>query len=191
MRTIYKSSPENYTLVTPDNTWGNSKLTMLDIRKGKDVGKMELIVGRETDPYIHIGNTENFDKGFTGVSEKMLNSSTNVAKSLEKQGTLTGEELASPHITIDHVWPKFKDKKQIGNWGLQYWNNHTSLPNKVNTPVYLIQNPTEYVPTKSIIFNPEIIDKLGRMKINWNDGDIFKSLAPIGIGISATLQENQ
>lgn len=190
MYNIQKTAPESYTYVTPSNTWGNANITMSDIRKGQEVGRMELLPGHGADKYIHIGDTKNLGKGAHGVSEKMLNSSTNVAKSLGKEGTLTGEELASPHITVNHVWPKFTDKKLIGNYGTHYWSNHTSLPNQTNAPVYLIQKPTEYIPTKSIIFNPNIIDKFGKMKINWNDADIFKTISPIGIGTTVVDKNN-
>jgi len=38
-----------------------------------------------------------------------------------------------------------------------------------------ITTPTFNTPTKSILFDPSIIDSEGNMMIDWNNTDIFKS----------------
>ena len=174
---IKSSGPKSYTIVEPDKTFGNTVTTLKDIRQGDQVGQM--VVLDTKDPYLHIAATDNFGKGAHNVSEKMLNSATEVAKTFEKKGVVTGEELLSPEITVEHVWPKF-DKKLIGNYGEQYWSKHTRLPDKQGTPVYSIETPTQQVSTKSIIFDPHVIDALGKMKIDWNDGNIYKVIVPTG-----------
>lgn len=46
-----------------------------------------------------------------------------------------------------------------------------------NAPYWLLPNATEHIPTKSVLFNPTIIDKFGKMHIDWNDPNIFKGIA--------------
>ena len=64
-----------------------------------------------------------------------------------------------------------------GEW---QWNKHNpNMQNVNNEPVYLLKTGTYQTPTKSILFNPNIIDEKGTMHIDWNNLDIFKSLTPI------------
>lgn len=45
-------------------------------------------------------------------------------------------------------------------------------------PVYMLEKPTYKTITKSQIFDPRIIDKNGKMKINWGKGaTLFNSIA--------------
>lgn len=52
-------------------------------------------------------------------------------------------------------------------------------------PVYKVTSPTFHVPTRSVAFNPTIIDRFGKMHIDWKNPNIYRGLFPaIGIGTS-------
>ena len=54
-----------------------------------------------------------------------------------------------------------------------------------NQPFWLLRTPTYDVPVKSTLFNPTIIDKFGKMYIDWSNPNIFKGVAyPTLIGTS-------
>lgn len=80
----------------------------------------------------------------------MTNSAIQLNKSLNGKGVVSGETLLSPEKT-SKMYPKYKDKELLGNFGEWQWNKH----------------------------NPNIIDEKGTMHIDQNNLDIFKSLTPI------------
>ena len=51
-----------------------------------------------------------------------------------------------------------------------------------NAPYWLLKSPTFHVPTKSTIFNPQIIDKFGKMHIDWNNPDVYRTIIPTTLG---------
>lgn len=59
-----------------------------------------------------------------------------------------------------------------------------------NAPVYRLTKesglPTK---TKSVIFDPSIIDKNGRMNVDWNNPNIYKASIPIIFGLNSTRDE--
>lgn len=46
-----------------------------------------------------------------------------------------------------------------------------------NQPFWLLRTPTYDVPVKSTLFDPTIIDKFGKMHIDWKDPNIFRGIA--------------
>ena len=59
-----------------------------------------------------------------------------------------------------------------------------------NAPVYRLTKesglPTK---TKSVVFDPSIIDKSGKMNIDWNNPNIYKASIPIIFGLNSTRDE--
>ena len=58
-----------------------------------------------------------------------------------------------------------------------------------NQPFWLLRTPTYDVPVKSTLFDPTIIDRFGKMHIDWNDPNIFRGIAYptlIGAGLYGT-----
>lgn len=60
-----------------------------------------------------------------------------------------------------------------------------------NAPFRLLKSTSYYTPTKSVVFDPTIIDNYGKMHIDWNSSNVFKGLAPIGIGGTILLNNNE
>ena len=155
----------------------NSKIVGID--NHKIIGDIDLITNNKTG-YSHIGMVRNLSQGVKkGIQERMTNSAIQVNKSLNGKGVVSGETLLSPEKT-SKMYPKYKDKELLGNFGEWQWNKHNSnMQNVNNGPVYLLKTGTYQTPTKSILFNPNIIDEKGTMHIDWDNLDIFKSLTPI------------
>jgi hypothetical protein len=73
------------------------------------------------------------------------------------------------------------------NYRMPFGGNYSNpLISIYSTIIHSIDNKNPYLitetyqtPTKSILFNPNIIDGKGTMHIDWNNLDIFKSLTPI------------
>lgn len=156
-----------------------------------------------------------------GVQERGLNAAINVTKSEGGEGVITGRDYQSAPKQYGVV-QKYHDRQKVSDDGIhsntnmvtEYNNAHgivnddeelaTSMldlkraGNKIrkylyNAPVYLLKTPTSYVPTKASIFNPSIIDKFGKMHIDWTNPDIFKSIlypTLFGTGYSLLNQES-
>lgn len=177
-RLIKQTAPNSYNMhYMPGVTSNNSKIVGID--NHKIIGDIDLITNNKTG-YSHIGMVRNLSQGIKkGIQERMTNSAIQVNKSLNGKGVVSGETLLSPEKT-SKMYPKYKDKKLLGNFGEWQWNKHNpNMQNVDNGPVYLLKTGTYQTPTKSILFNPNIIDGKGTMHIDWNNLDIFKSLTPI------------
>lgn len=58
-----------------------------------------------------------------------------------------------------------------------------------NQPFWLLKTPTYDIPVKSTLFDPTIIDRFGKMHIDWSNPNIFKGIAYptlIGAGLYGT-----
>lgn len=58
-----------------------------------------------------------------------------------------------------------------------------------NQPFWLLRTPTKDIPVKSTLFDPTIIDRFGKMHIDWNNPNIFRGIVPpilIGTGLYET-----
>lgn len=175
---IKQTAPNSYNMhYMPGVTSNNSKIIGID--NHKIIGDIDLLTNNKTG-YSHIGMVRNLSQGTKkGVQERMTNSAIQVNKSLDGKGVVSGETLMSPEKT-SRMYPKYKDKELLGNFGEWQWNNHNPAMQNINDgSVYLLKTETFQTPTKSILFNPNIIDDKGIMHIDWNNLDIFKSLTPI------------
>lgn len=143
----------------------NSKIVGID--NHKIIGDIDLITNNKIG-YSHIGMVRNLSQGVKkGIQERMTNSAIQVNKSLNGKGVVSGETLLSPEKT-SKMYPKYKNKELLGNFGEWQWNKHNpNMQNVSNGPVYLLKTGTYQTPTKSILFNPNIIDEKGTMHIDW------------------------
>lgn len=146
-----------------------------------------------------------------GVYERGLNSAIDAAHSDALSGVVSGEELLSApqqyHVLqkfrhrvklsndgshSNESLVLSKRRKDNKDFKLRKTKEATSMldlrkaGNTIyktfyNGPVYRLESPTFHVPTKSTAFNPTIIDRFGKMHIDWNNPDIYKSLFPIGL----------
>lgn len=90
------------------------------------------------------------------------------------KGIVSGEVLRQPEKTTK-VLSRYQDKQIIDDTGVYNWESGQTS----NNPVYLFNSPTYYTPTKSILFNPKSVQPTGKMKISWEDKDIYKSILPL------------
>lgn len=183
---LKESAPERYTLVaqTPTND-----LMLYDIQNGTPVGNTLLTRFGDRNVYS-IGNVYNLNKGAGRVYQRGLNSAIQTAHSNSLEGILSGEDLISAPKTY-HILQPFKNRVQFGNYGIHsninMFSSGTPRPAKsildlartkerailTDAPVWKITQGTEIVPTKSELFNPNILDENGIMQINWNNPNIY------------------
>lgn len=175
---IERSAPTRYGLHAQGYFPREEKITA--INGNETIGQIELLKGNDR---YGIGNVENYTRHrqdkVSGVSEQLYNATIQAAKSKGLKGVESGETLKSPEITANHVLPKYKDKKLVGRWGNYQWSRHNpDMVDAEDSPVWLLTKPTYQTPVKSRLFNPKIIDSLGKMHIDWSNPNIFKSLTP-------------
>lgn len=117
-----------------------------------------------------------------GVGRKLYDSAINAVGRI-----ITGEDLLSAPKTIS-TWKHYPTKKLIGRNGkhsnvsmLQELGEDAQKLEEVNNgPVYLLDLPSQYVPTKHAkIFDPTILDNHGNMHIDLQDPSLFKATIPI------------
>ena len=184
-KTILESIPENER-VSSVEFLKNASGTSLDINlnKSKDViGNISGKVGKEG---IDIGFVENY-RPLTerGVSEDLYNSAITIADQTNSPGVISGRRLLSPEQTYK-IWNRFSNKKLISKEGKHSFNTGENVKRNGNSytinngNIYLLQSPSKKIKTKaSNVFNPFIIDDKGKMYIDWNNKDIFKTLVPM------------
>lgn len=182
---IIETAPQRYSLVTPDDVLGNSQIFVDDIVKGKQVGQTTLLTG--SDDAVHIGNVINISpkiangrNSITGVQERGLNSAIQIAEDLGRKGVVTGEQYLMPEVSTKVV-SKMPDKILISNKGQHSYKTGTK-----DGPVYLLNKQSQATPTKSIIFDPIIIDKHGRINTDWTHKSIFRTVIPTILGAAGT-----
>lgn len=173
---LLKTGPRRKSIVTPDELQGNARNTIVDYVNKEPVGETIIIKG--ADPYLHIGNVTNIKPDVIhGVQERGLNSAAQVANDLNMDGVVLAEWLKMPEISTS-VYKHFPNKKLVSNNGYYEWATGTTNTN----PVYLLTEPAKPVPTKSIIFDPIIINKNGKLRTKWKDKRIFRTIAPAVLG---------
>lgn len=120
-----------------------------------------------------------------GVSEDLYNSAITIADQTNSPGVISGRRLLSPEQTYK-IWNRFSNKKLISKEGKHSFNTGENVKRNGNSytinngNIYLLQSPSKKIKTKaSNVFNPFIIDDKGKMYIDWNNKDIFKTLVPM------------
>lgn len=141
----------------------------------RQVGEMDIIPNKKGEFYV--GGVKNIDelKKEGKVYERGLNSAINLSNQTTKGGVISGWDLKSANKTYK-VWDKFEKEKPISYLGEHSNENIIGEQyNNFNNYVYKLNKPSSLeTRTKSAIFNPNILDENGKMKIDWNNPDIFK-----------------
>lgn len=156
------------------------------------IGDGQFALNRETkDSWFPLminrfSSADNFNIPY--VSEQIYNGAINTSQQFGLKGIESGGMLLSPAQT-NKVWNRFYPKrKQISSDGI--WE--TNLGKTTKNPVYLLdETSSNNYPTKALPFDPTIIDKSGKMNIDWNSKNIFKSLLPLTIFGGSTLFNNE
>ena len=176
---LQKSAPTQYVISEPNEYGFRNYFYDQSWNKKEPIGRIDILdlLGSQN---LHIGGINNLTikPGSTqvrkGVSEPLYNSSIIVDTQTKNKGIITGEDLRSPEAT-EKVLEKYTDKQKVGQYGERHWENGDVT---YEHDVYKFNQPTTQIPTKSLHFNPEIINNKGQMKPNWNDPNIFKTLMP-------------
>ena len=167
------------------------KTGYIDLRKPFQDGSMfspeawEAYINNPRKQGLGIGMVENstqthpelYNTPIKGIQERLTNSAIDVSKQQGYKGVVSGETLLSPEKTT-RLYPKYKYKRLLDQNGRYHWENHNPEMSEQSGPVYMLEKPTYKTITKSQIFDPRIIDKNGKMKINWGKGaTLFNSVA--------------
>lgn len=184
-KVITSSAPSDYNMHQIIDVKNIKTQKINAIRDNRIIGSLNLenpinkLYPKNTYNIAHIVNNKKGE--IKGVGERLYNSGIEVAKQNNKQGIISGEKLASPESTIK-TWEKYPNKKLINNKGEHSYGAFDNQVKDFNGKIYLLKDPTsKYIPTKSKIFDPSIIDSNGKMKIDWNNKDIYKGIIPLGI----------
>lgn len=152
-----------------------------------------------------VNYTRNSDNPLRGVQERSLNSAINISNSVGGDGVVTGREyLSAPrqyHVVqkfrdrkvLDNVFGEHSNTNMVTDYKKKYglYDDYSeSVASSIldlarageherkvlfNAPVWKLSTPTFNTPTKSILFDPSIINNEGRMIIDWRDPNIFRS----------------
>lgn len=109
-----------------------------------------------------------------GVSEQIYNAVIEQAHNLGYKGLASGYDLRQPEATR-RVWRKYNDKTLLGTYGTHsFYNPRTRIQTIFsNQPIYGLNNSTSvHYPTKSLLFDPSIIDDSGTMHVDWDNKNI-------------------
>ena len=179
-QSLQNTAPKQYVISEPNEFGFRNYFYDQSWSKKEPAGKIDIIDLSGTKD-LHIGGIQNLtqnsgsNKVLKGVSEPLYNSAIIVDKQTKNKGIITGEDLRSPKAT-EKILDKYKDKQKVGQYGERYWDDGNIT---YGHDVYKFNQPTTQTPTKSLLFNPDIITDKGKMKPNWNDSDIFKTLIPL------------
>ena len=207
MQEIINTAPtERFNMIVPDKKFERAH-TIYDYNKtdGSQVVGRTKVLKENGDAYIE--NTENVSNNpnIHKVEERGLNSAILLANQTGLNGVISGRQLLSAPKTYK-VWKHFPEKELINNNGMHQNINMVSenAPLKFVTEVDDMVGNSEnalYYPfgnvfrlskpssletkTKSVIFDPSIIDNNGKMNIDWNNSNIFKTIGfPLGVGLT-------
>lgn len=124
-----------------------------------------------------------------GVGRKLYDGAIEAVIQDGSQGVVSGRGLVSAPKTYS-TWKHYPTKKLIGNTGV-HGNENMILENGDlsqlkeidNGPIYLLNQPSQYVPVKhTTMFDPEILDASGNMQIQLSNPSLYRTLIPIGFG---------
>lgn len=172
-----KTPNKRFSIITPV---GKQNLIQLYNKNKEEIGNLSIGNGKEDD-YIHALNIDNLlpDKE-RKVSIDLYNSAITYSRQNAKStGVVSGEILSSPEQTYSN-WKYFKRKKLLKNTGHHSFNSGKYVKKNgneeviTNGPVYLLEKETKNTPTKSILFDPDIVDAEGKFHSDWKSKDIYK-----------------
>lgn len=177
---LQNTAPKQYVISKPNEFGFRNYFYDQSWNKKEPAGKIDILDLSGTKD-LHIGGIQNLtqnsgsNKVLKGVSEPLYNSAIIVDKQTKNKGIITGEDWRSPKAT-EKILERYKDKQKVGQYGERYWEDGNIT---YGHDVYKFNQPTTQTPTKSLLFNPDIITDKGEMKPDWNDSDIFKTLIPL------------
>lgn len=207
MQEIINTAPtERFNMIVPDKRFERVH-TIYDYNKtdGNQVVGRTKVLKENGNAYIE--NTENVSSNpnIHKVEERGLNSAILFANQTGLNGVISGRQLLSAPKTYK-VWKHFPEKESINNNGMHQNVNMVSenaplkfvtevddmVGNSENTlyypfgNVFRLKRPSSLeTKTKSVIFDPSIIDNNGKMNIDWNNSNIFKTIGfPLGVGLT-------
>lgn len=173
-----KAKEGRFSIIDTDKIIGKTfkiKDFVKDKNNIRQVGEMDIIPNKKGEFYV--GGVKNIDelKKEGKVYERGLNSAINLSNQTTKGGVISGWDLKSANKTYK-VWDKFEKEKPISYLGEHSNENIIGEQyNNFNNYVYKLNKPSSLeTRTKSAIFNPNILDENGKMKVDWNNPDIFK-----------------
>ena len=207
MQEIINTAPtDRFNMIVPEK---DSEIvhTIYDYSKpdgNKVVGRTKIGV---EDGDAHIVYTENVSNNpnIHKVEERGLNSAIQFANQTGLNGVISGKQLLSAPKTYK-VWEHIPEKEIISNRGMH--QNANMIPEDAPMrfiteaeemvgnskeslyypfgSIYRLKKPSSLeTKTKSTIFDPTIIDNNGKMRIDWNNPNIFKAVGvPFGVGLS-------
>lgn len=198
MQEIINTAPtDRFNMIVPEK---DSEIvhTIYDYSKpdgNKVVGRTKIGV---EDGDAHIVYTENVSNNpnIHKVEERGLNSAIQFANQTGLNGVISGKQLLSAPKTYK-VWEHIPEKEIISNRGMH--QNANMIPEDAPMrfiteaeemvgdskeslyypfgSIYRLKKPSSLeTKTKSTIFDPTIIDNNGKMRIDWNDPNIFKAI---------------
>lgn len=177
---LLKTAPDRFNVVIPKDN-NKKRFIINDLYRDRDkikkAGSTIIEEDKNGDFYIKMINK---DGNKNNVYERGLNSAIQIANKNNKDGIVSGDKLMSSTITYK-IWNKFPNKNKIRENGFHsdFFMESPEITNYKNGPVYKILEPSSLTTkTKSINFDPVILDENGKMKIDWSDLDIYKFLIP-------------
>ena len=204
MQEIINTAPtDRFNMIVPEK---DSEIvhTIYDYSKpdgNKVVGRTKIGV---EDGDAHIVYTENVSNNpnIHKVEERGLNSAIQFANQTGLNGVISGKQLLSAPKTYK-VWVHIPEKEIISNRGMH--QNANMIPEDAPMrfiteaeemvgdskeslyypfgSIYRLKKPSSLeTKTKSTIFDPTIIDNNGKMRIDWNNPNIFKAVGVAFVG---------
>ncbi len=160
-----------YTIINPHNGGYNIYI----YKDNNRIGDAGAHISPDHKGYFKISNiTKNLDSTEKGITEQAYNAAIEQAHNLGHKGLASGYDLRSPAITR-RVWRKYNDKTLLGTYGEHsFYDPRVGMSRFfLNQPIYGLNNSTStYYPTKSLLFDPSIIDDDGVMHIDWYNKNI-------------------
>ena len=164
---------------------GKDVLTSIDAQflngKKRFVGYTDY---KKLDDGLNINFVTNYDvkPPVKGVYERGINSGIKLSRALKDPGVVSGKHLMSKSKTYK-VWDKYNTKQDLGDIGV-HTNVNLGEIGEADGHAYKIMRPSELETiTKSVMIDPKIINKNGKIKIDWNSDDIFKIIGtPLILG---------
>lgn len=175
---IKKSAPKNYNYQV-----GNADdVKIYGMEDGKVIGDIDISFPEfklfygdpvaRVDMVRNLSPIKNGHHTMQGVQKLMTDAGIQYVKQTTPyKGLESGKVLLRADKT-KNMYDSYKNKKIIGNSGAWSENGNTTYDN----PIYLLKDKaidTPKIPLKSRIFDPIILTKFGKMKIKWNNPNIY------------------
>lgn len=175
---IQKQAPKlyNYQVGNADD------IKIYGIKDGKVIGDIDISFPEfklfygdpvaRVDMVRNLSPIKNGHHTVSGVQKLMTDAGIQYVKQATPyRGLESGKVLLRADKT-KKMYDSYKDKEIIGDTGAWSENGVTTF----NNPIYLLKDKaidTPKIPLKSRIFNPNMLTRFGKMKVQWNNPDIY------------------